>query len=305
MEMNATDCPLSAEGEPRAASEPGAASKPAERRHLLDETASKESGTLTRVVNPLDEEEVATGTANCRIGHRGVVCSECIHGWTLQAGFCMSCPADSSLASNPALLNALSSAGAIFFLLGMIFYVMGPILTKELTLIKRLCYKSAKALAKRLYPRGLYKRLNSILRQRAAAAAKLPVAPLRRAVPLPPHVALKPALLTRMAAAQVDLQHGAVNALSSPTASALGHAQFDEKGFTQGLSLMVMFKFCQKIFLNLQGPLRMAVEYYQIIDTFKKRIRVAWPTAFASLFSKVSFLNLNFFYRILVFHHLS
>jgi len=50
----------------------------------------------------------------------------------------------------------------------------------------------------------------------------------------------------------------------------------------------VVFGFCQQ-----SG--RMAVENFQIITTFKNRIRVAWPTGMDGLFSKVSFLNLDFF----------
>ena len=38
---------------------------------------------------------------NCREGHQGLVCAECLEGWTIQGEFCAECPANSAFTEWP------------------------------------------------------------------------------------------------------------------------------------------------------------------------------------------------------------
>jgi len=301
MLSHASACPTSekpgAAAEPGPAAEPGATaeygatSAPAERRRLLEETASEGNGTLTHAVTPLDAEEVDTGTANCRVGHRGVVCSECWDGWTVQQGFCAACPPNSSLKSwNPALFTMFSLGGALLFILFMIYFVLGSVLQEEFSYLRRLPYVFKKKLTERLT--GRLRKAGAIPEHEKPSLALLLIAVFPFGGVLHKWCGTSPREIRSAASRVEDVgAEPAPSPQSNATAaqlSGVGSRSTDVKKPSGGLSVMVMYAFCRV-------PMKMAVENFQIISSFKKRIKVAWPSALTSLFSNVAFLNLNIF----------
>jgi len=63
------------------------------------------------------------------MGHTGLVCSECISGWTIQGEFCAACPPKSAFTKWPRIkLGAVIFIATFLFLLISIPYLMHPLL---------------------------------------------------------------------------------------------------------------------------------------------------------------------------------
>jgi len=146
---------------------------------------------------------------NCRLGHAGVVCGECVETWTLQGQFCAPCPANSALSSIPRARLAGYIVLAIVIFCGVSLpFLLGPL----------------------LQPRELLARLVSFeLKTSASFGAGV---------------------------------------------AKLGSAS--ERIFA-------VAAFCRV-------PLRLVAENLQIISSFKRTMRLAWPRVFNSLVQRLSFL---------------
>ena len=89
----------------------------------------------------LEEEEV-TNVTNCREGHTGLVCGECLEGWTIQGEFCGLCPPDSAFTQWPrAKLAGIVFISGFLFLASSLLYLLGPIF-KPADLVKDMAVKA-------------------------------------------------------------------------------------------------------------------------------------------------------------------
>jgi hypothetical protein len=155
------------------------------------------------------EEEMG----NCRAGHSGVVCGECIEGWTLQSQFCAPCPVNSALSSIP----RSHLAGYIILACVIFCGVSLPLL-----------------LAPLVRPKERLKSLSWTLSSLVAAGGS-------------------------------------------------AYPKLERHSVSLTKRLFAVAEFCRV-------PLRLVTENLQIISSFKRTMRLAWPHVFNRLVLRLSFL---------------
>ena len=79
-----------------------------------------------------DEAGANLTYTQCREGHQGIVCGECVDGWTIQGEFCAACPANSAFSEWPkARLGGIIFVSVFLFLCGTITFMLSPIIRPE------------------------------------------------------------------------------------------------------------------------------------------------------------------------------
>jgi hypothetical protein len=101
-----------------------------EKGWCLAEESAPLSNSSRRLLGDISEiGGLDAASNNCRVGHTGNVCGECIEGWTLMSGHCAPCPPHSSFNEWPQpLLGGIIFAAVLSFLVSTTLWMLSPII---------------------------------------------------------------------------------------------------------------------------------------------------------------------------------